>query len=224
MELSAILARFSGLLTGDNMVGYSIQQSVYMGTRFLMVLLLPVLGFAVDRGMTAQEFQFLAHFSLFLSFALGVGIFFLRWRMIEYYIGVIGKYKETGKFVRAFAANKKYRKNLKEGNGLVVTSEGRSLLLLSTLVFSIYGVGIFSAFYCALIYSDYRAAISQLSGVVNAGAALILTFFVEPVISRRIDEKNVNASSLVMCLFFGRILAVAFFGQIMLLTLFGARQ
>lgn len=67
-------------------------------------------------------------------------------------------------------------------------------------------------FYIALFFPDYRTTISQLSGVTNAFATVLLTFFIEPKISRSIDN---NADSkmgvdMLFSLIIGRILGVGF--------------
>ncbi|MFC3119461.1 lipid II flippase family protein [Jhaorihella thermophila] len=53
----------------------------------------------------------------------------------------------------------------------------------------------FISFYFALLHFEHRASISQLSGLVNSVGTVLLTFYVEPQISRGIDEKREDAEN-----------------------------
>ena len=69
-------------------------------------------------------------------------------------------------------------------------------------------------FFVALFFPDHRTMISQLSGVTNAFATVLLTFFIEPKISRVIDndvDNNVGVNML-FSLILGRILGVGVLG------------
>jgi len=226
LEMSAVLARISGIRGGDNLLGYSVQQAIYMGTRLLLVLFMPFLGLVVDRGVSVPVYEHVAHSALLFSAGLGFCVYLSRSIVVDYYASVIRKYKRTNNFFLAYFV---FFERSSDGGGHERTSfkavlcdgESRRLFFLSCIVFSVYSVGVFVAFYYALTFSEYRASISQLSGVLNAFGAVLLTFYIEPVISRRIDESANNACLLVMSIFYGRLFSVALAGQAILLIVFG---
>jgi len=90
----------------------------------------------------------------------------------------------------------------------------------SMMAFAIYGTGIFISFYAALSNFEYRASISQLSGIINSVGTILLTFFIEPRISRGIDAESADAESLIHALLIGRLIGVGVLGQVILLLTF----
>lgn len=221
-ELTAVLARIAGIKTDAIVTGYSIQQSVYMLTRFFMVALLPLLGFVVDTGTDKLSFEITAHLSLLVATIFGVFSLVFSNKIIAYYCSIITKYKIGGSFLRAFLTSPKNTISDKRPPFIKIIKNREALitLLQSNFVYLIYSTGIFVSFYMALLFSEYRASISQMSGVINAFGAVLLTFVVEPRISRAIDLKSKDSTELVFSLFWGRILATAISGQCLLFVLF----
>lgn len=224
LEFSAITARLAGIKAKSHMLGYSIQQAVYVATRLFIVLLLPMLGFVVDRKVEAAQFQTMALFALFGAAALSFLAFALQRRLVTYYTEVINRYSKGGGFVKAFWGSSSSNSH-RESIWLIIKSamlihEGRSIALQSAIVFSIYSTGIFISFYTALQYFEYRASISQLSGIINSVGTVLLTFFIEPRISRGIDAERADAELLVQSLLIGRWIGVAIMGPIFLLVAF----
>lgn len=224
LEFSAITARLAGIKSKSHMLGYTIQQAVYVATRLFIVCLLPMLGFVVDSQVDSSEFQTMAYLALIGAATLSFCAFASQGRLVAYYIGVLGRYTKGGSFARAF-----FGTTPKAGSQIsrlkIVCSvfsfrEGRLIMLQSAIVFSIYATGIFISFYAALQYFEYRASISQLSGIINSAGTVLLTFFIEPKISRGIDAARADAELLVQGLLIGRWLGVAVLGPGLLLVAF----
>lgn len=220
LEMSAILARVSGIQSSRRMLGYSVQNSVYMMTRLLIVFLLPLLGFIVDLGISRPEYTLITHASLAAAGVGAVLVYFGRKTIVSYYGSVMESYVQTGRFIRSFfypafarvkASDDALRIDIRS---VVASREALRIAFMSTTVNTIYSVGMFFSFYLALVYFDYRTTISQLSGVINAFGAVLLTFFIEPLLSRRIDEEHQDASSLVMAVLLGRAVAVLVSGHL----------
>lgn len=220
LELSAVLARLAGIEMGRNMMGYALQQSIYMGTRFLLVLLLPLLGLAVDSGMSRETFALMSHLSLLSAAILGGGIIIFRNTLVAYYCGVLKSYETGGRYFRSF-----FTPTIDHQQTYQVPFEfpkQRSILCSSVVVFTIYSTGMFMSFFAAILIPEYRTSISQSSGILNALGAVLLTFVIEPAISKNIDLDTEDAPRMVFALFFGRWLAVSVMGQLVLLILFWA--
>lgn len=222
LEYSAIMARLGGIEANSHMLGYSIQQAVYVGTRLFIVCLLPMLGFVVDSQISQLDFKVMATAALLGAAALSLLAYSMQNMLIAYYRGVIGRYKKGGGFARAFLGGADRSRisvaPFSQVRNALSNPEGRSIALHTTLVFAIYSTGIFIAFYAALANFEYRASISQLSGIINSIGTVLLTFFVEPRISRRIDGQGENAEILIHALLIGRFFGVAIVGQMLLLA------
>ncbi len=226
LEFTAILARIAGITTQNNVLGYSIQQAVYISTRLFSIMLLPILGLIVDRTVPAQSFQMMAVFALLGAALASVMVFSIKAFVVRYFQRVILAYVSSKNFIGAFFINRKFS-GLAKGDlpkigfsKLLKTPGAKKIIIQSSLVYAIYGTGIFLSFYFALLTPDYRASISQLSGIVNGFGAVLLTFFIEPRISRGIDANSKDASALVIALLLGRLIGVAVLSQIVLMTVF----
>ena len=224
LELSAVLARVAGIRCRSAMLGYSLQQSVYMGTRLFLVMLLPLLGFLVDRHVPLQAFKATVFLSFVAATVLGLIVYALSGWLIAYYSAIIERYRGSkGSFLGAFLLIPAAHSSPTRLAGLVeVLRNGaaRRLLMLSHLVFVVYSSGIFTSFYLAALWPEYRASLSHMSGIANALAAVLLTFVVDPRISKSIDTSDEHADLLVAALFWGRLLATAISCQILMAIVF----
>lgn len=214
-EVNALLARVAGIRSASTMVGYSIQNAVYMVTRFLLMLLLPVLGYLVDKGISPALFKQLVHLSLLFSTGACLLAFIFSDRTVGYFNKVVSTYRGKSGFVSALL-NPSNVHDMPKTNGRIAGCLRIDLrtFLLSNFVYTVYSVGIFVVFYMALVFHDSRAMISQMSGAINAFGAVVITFIVEPQISRSIDKREAEAEVLVASLFWGRVFAIGISGQI----------
>lgn len=226
LELSAVLAREAGIHSGNVMLGYSLNQSVYMGTRFCLVFLLPMLGFLVDSGVAPGTYALMVHGAILLSFLAGLVVLVMRQSVERYFVRVMERYKEAGGYVTAFVHGLRSRPGAEADipaasvRDMLSHPARRRMVMMAIVVFFIYTSGMFASFYLALIFQDYRASISHSAGLFNAFGAVLLTFYIEPYISREIDGKSDDAATLVMSLFIGRLLALGVASQLGLGLLF----
>jgi len=219
------MARLGGIRAKSHMLGYSIQQAVFVGTRLFMVMLLPMMGLLVDTRIAPRDYQTMAVSALAGATILSLVAYLLQNRIVGYYQNVIAKYQQSGNFPRSFLANG----FSDDSAGVSITSqfqlalrnpEAKRIMMQSAIVFAIYGTGIFISFYAALSNFEYRASISQLSGIINSVGTVLLTFFIEPRISRGIDDERSDAETLVHALLIGRLFGIAVLGQILLMGTF----
>jgi hypothetical protein len=224
LEFSAITARLAGIKARSHMLGYTIQQAVYVATRFFIVLLLPMLGLVVDSQIEQQLFHRMALTAVLGAAALSLLAYVWQARLVAYYTGVISRYSAGGNFSRAFwgssALFEPVAPRMVVLSGLARSKEARTIVIQAAIVFSIYATGIFISFYAALQNFEYRASVSQLSGVINSVGTVLLTFYIEPRISRGIDADRPDAAILVQSLLIGRLLGVAILSPVLLLAAF----
>lgn len=225
VEMSASHARLAGLATQNNMLSYSIQQSVYLAGRFLLLFLLPCLGLVVDRGAEPRAYQIMVHVALVLATLVSLAVFRYRQSVTGYFAAVIARYHDSGNLVRSLATLKTAevgptRPFAQMRQAMATTPKATGIAVKAAVVYAFYGSGIFISFYFALIFPDYRASISQMSGIINGFAAVLLTFYIEPAISRSIDKEPENAETLIYALIVGRIIGVAVLSHLLLRVFF----
>lgn len=225
VEISATHARLAGIVAKSNMLAYSIQQSVYLTGRFGLLILLPCLGLLVDRSIALWQFELAVHAALVGAGLVSILVFQLRRWVVGYFVGVIEAYKRSSSlFGSLFQLHSPDPGPIARPQGLAdllkTNRQARSIAIKSAIVYAIYGSSVYIPFFFALLYPDYRASISHMSGIVNSFAAVILTFYVEPAISRNIDTDPDNSVSLIYALIIGRIFGVAILSHLLLRAFF----
>jgi len=61
-------------------------------------------------------------------------------------------------------------------------------VLFNTVTTAIWTVGVLSALYAGFLEPEYRLTASQLSAVINGGAAILMIMFVDPYVAMMTDE------------------------------------
>lgn len=202
LEFSSYYCRIAGLQTGAKVLSYSYQQMFFVCTRFFFIALMPLIGFVVDSKVSVDSYINMLHLSMLLAGLAYLLSFFLKSKIVD-----LVKKK----------LDKKASNDLKF-NPIKISSilNNRKLVLLSSIVFCCYALGVYLAFYYALFFYEYRTTISQLSGVVNGLATVLLTFVVEPILAKEIDEDNPEAINMIYSLLLGRLLGVGFLTHIII--------
>ena len=223
IEISSFLARYSGIHQGKKTLAYALQNAVFMLTRFFTMALLPLLGLLIDIGIDKDKYIYMVSFSLLLSGFFGFLIISSRNSIVGGFVGVL---REVGlgkslflsvlKYPLFLIKNQQYQVDIKIPNIMYLIKS--NIFWMSACVFAIYSLSVFMVFFMSLSFPDYRASISQLSGVTNALATVLLTFFIEPKISLTIDkDENLDALNMLLALILGRIFGVSILAQVFIL-------
>jgi hypothetical protein len=216
-EVLAFFARQAGFASGNTALGYALQSSVFMLTRIFTMALFPLLGFIVDKSVSSSFYLSLVSASLVCASIAGATVIFFRNRVVHSFVQVINAYQKSGGMFLSLV-----RFPLFFFKKMTVLDSGRlsfrnSFFCGGFIVFGIYSVSVFLSFYFGLIYYEYRATITQLSGVTNALATVILTFYIEPRLSSLIDKDASSASDSLCNLMLGRVIGTLFFGLVFLI-------
>lgn len=204
LEFSSYYCRIAGLETGAKVLSYSYQQMFFVGTRFFFIALMPLIGFVIDSKISIDTYISMLHLSMFLA-----GFSYLISYLLRDKIIALVK-KKLGSSINVSA-----RFNTLNASAVL---KNRKLITLSSIVFCCYALGVFLAFYFALSYYEYRATISQLSGVVNGLATVLLTFIVEPILAKEIDKDNPDAINMIFSLLLGRFIGVALISHLLIMV------
>lgn len=218
IEVLSFMARIAGVKENKKSLAYSLQNAIFMLTRFFMMALLPVLGLLIDKGINKSSYLFMVFFALLGASFFSLLVYLARMKVIQAFSKIInniakGKniFKEIILFPFYFLERSKDIKIKKQ-----VVAVNKSIFFSSSLVFCIYSLSVFMVFFIALFFPDYRTMISQLSGVTNAFATVLLTFIIEPKISRSIDlnEDSEQSENMLLSLILGRIVGVGVISQL----------
>lgn len=197
LEFSSYYCRVAGLKTGIKVLSYSYQQMFFVGTRFFFMALMPLIGLIVDNKIPTHTYNYMLHISMLLT-------------SIFYIISFLFKENITRYIIDKLVANTNSVDSIVKFNKLSFYElfKYKKIIILSCIVFCSYSLGVFLAFYYALIYYEYRSTIGQLSGIINGLATILLTFVIEPLLAKEIDNNNPNAINMIFALLFGRFIGV----------------
>lgn len=210
VEFSSYLSRLAGLKVGYPMLGYSFQQMFFVGTRFLFIALMPLIGYMVDQKIPINAYINMLFVCMLMASVSYMIVFFLRDIFIEKISQLILKKNEFKSESEGVSCDFNFRDLLAY----------KKNIFLSAIVFCCYSLGVFIAFYFSLIFYEYRTTISQMSGVINGLATVLLTFIIEPKLAKKFDERSNESISLLYSVLFGRFIGVAFLSPLIIYLIY----
>lgn len=224
IEISSFFARYSGVLIGKKTLAYALQNAVFMLTRFFTMALLPLLGLLIDIGVDKEHYLWMVSAAFAFSGFLGIIAIFFKENIINGFVMVLQEV-ELGRNLLFSLLKMPFFILRKGGKKIDINKTSFKYILnskifwMSSLVFSVYALSVFMVFFISLSFPEYRASISQLSGVTNALATVLLTFIIEPKISLSIDKNDNEALDMIFSLILGRLVGVCVFAQILIFLL-----
>jgi hypothetical protein len=192
IETAAFAARAAGRLTGKPALGTTIHHSLFTASRFFLISFLPILGFLVESNISYGKYFLTAVLCLSGSF-LGSFIIIIYLNNVQiFFQKVFFLYKGSTipiALLNAIFSRKQYRLKYIDLN--LELSFERLIprkVFVSFLAYSFLGTGFFIAFLLSLIYIDYRLTLSQFTAVFHGCGAIIVSFYLDPMLSRSIDQ------------------------------------
>jgi hypothetical protein len=83
------------------------------------------------------------------------------------------------------------------------------IIAMAGAVFFCYALGVLLSYFFALVFHEYRSTISQLSGLINGVATVLLTFALEPRVAKIVDQHTApDVYAAIQAMLTGRVLAV----------------
>ncbi|AUA39896.1 lipid II flippase Amj family protein [Escherichia coli] len=207
IEFISQYSRVAGYFINRNAIAYSLQNTTFTLTRFFSVLLMPLIGLMVDNAYTPSVFIACVLLSFYFVAILGCGVFFFRKSICNFYIRFITNYVNGGGIFHSFFKslscnkNKKIKVDISDIDNFIIDFK---YFFIACFIYSIHATGIFMTFYFALISPIHKIMITQMSGVINAFATLLLTFKIDPALSVAIERRHDFISAFVS-IFYARI-------------------
>lgn len=220
IEVLSYLARISGVRENKRSLAYSLQNAIFMLTRFFTMALLPLLGYLIDIGIDKNIYLAMVCGALLFGTILTFLAYYFRHIIVSIFSKVIIKISDGSSVLKEIIIIPYYFINKNKKISYIDVKVHRGILIKSALVFGIYSLSVFMVFFVALFFPDHRTMISQLSGVTNAFATVLLTFFIEPKISRVIDN-NADVGlgvNMLFSLVLGRILGIGFLSIVLFIA------
>jgi len=200
LEFLSYYARVAGSLAGRPVTGYAIQNATTTVTRFFYLALMPMLGFLIDRSLPREHYLYMGLAALCGATVLSLLAYSLRRHWIVRLANFITRNEGRPRMTLA---------DLRGELDAAPQSAPASIAPLAAAVFLCYALGVLLSYYFALVFHDYRSTISQLSGIINGGATVLLTFILEPRIAHIVDSHApARVYAAVQRMLLGRLFAV----------------
>ena len=219
IEVLSYIARISGVRENKRSLAYSLQNAIFMLTRFFTMALLPLLGYLIDIGIDKNIYLAMVCGALLFATILTFLAYNFRNIIVLIFSKVINEVSIGSNVLKQILIIPYYFINKDKNIPNIDVKVDKGILINSAIVFGIYSLSVFMVFFVALFFPDHRTMISQLSGVTNAFATVLLTFFIEPKISRVIDNNSGSGLgvNMLFSLVLGRILGIGFLSLLLFL-------
>lgn len=194
-------ARLAGVRTKSPSLAMSLYNIVALASRTANLIQLPLIASIVDRFLqTGEGNSLLLIFRLIIlanTFGVLMGIIIMPLAVRVFTWGIIKMEKTHSVPVVMFnflkPANLKKAKNIplsgvRHFRILEWTSLPRTFILTNPVLIAFYSVGVLASIYAGYLIPEYRLTASQLSGIINGVATILLVTIVDPVSALIQDE------------------------------------
>lgn len=227
IELAAVGSRIAGKISSNLALGTTIHQTMYIGSRFFLVPFLPVLAYLVETGITINDYLLLVIISLFAALLISVLVLY-KVNYFQIFFQIVFKNNVKSHLpISLFNALIFFNKQKKEFVSCETFSKSEIInkkVVISFFAYSFLVTGFFIAFLLAIQFPEYQLTLSQSTAVFHGIGAVIIAFYLDPMLSRsidRLDENTVwlrNAYSIILGRILSYLVACIFFICILFFT------
>jgi len=191
IETASFGSRAAGRLSKNLALGTTIHYSLYTGSRFMLVFLLPGLGFLVEFGIDFKSYFLIVISALSLSF-IASSFVLIKFNEIQlFFQRVFTAYQNSSipvAFLKVvFSRKQSDNTSLKLHFDFSFDSVVAKKVLISFSAYCFLSSGFFVSFLLALQFIEYRLTLSQFTAAFHGIGALIVSFYLDPMLSRSID-------------------------------------
>jgi hypothetical protein len=191
IEITSFGTRVAGRVSNRVALGTTLQQTIYTTSRFLLIPFLPTLGYLVESGINLNTYL------LIVAISIGIGclasiFMILRLNNFQlFYQGVFENYSTNTipiAILKSFFQNNKKSK-LQNCNKFSFEKTVFKKTFVSFLAYLFLITGFFIAFLLAIIFPENRLTLSQFTATFHGFGAVIFAFYLDPMLSRSIDNR-----------------------------------
>lgn len=236
-ETIASSMRIAGVRTRNIATSLSFVNATLLVSRMSNMLQAPLLGAMVDTaiirhnpGALLQNFRLIV-FAAFIGNLVGAAL-------VPFFVSVftegIIEFETVGSIPRMMIAalhprnliemRKKFKlPNKKTFRNISIHGMPQTFLWLNVLMVSIYAIGVLSSLYAGARVPEYRVTATQLSGIVNGIATILLTLLVDPTCALITDQaikgkrKEDDVRAMVFYIIAGRVFGTLLISQLIFL-------
>jgi hypothetical protein len=211
VELASFGSRVAGRISHNLALGTTIHHTMYVGSRFFLVPFLPVLAYLVETGITLNNYLLLVIISLFSALIMSILVLY-KVDYLQIFFQIVfrnnkNNYLPTALLKTLFSSNKSDI-SFNRFDEFSYKNVIKKKVILSFIAYSFLVTSFFIAFTLAIIFPEYRLTLSQSTSVFHGFGAVIVAFYLDPMLSKSIDRLNdkswiVNAYSILL----GRVLS-----------------
>ena len=210
-EVFSFGSRVAGRLTNRTALGTTLSQTIHTLSRFLLIFFLPALGYIVESGITINDYLTLVLVAYTLTFIISIIMLVKLNGLQNFYQIVFFKYADNTIPIAILKSiiSKKTDLNMKNCEGFTFDKIILKKTLVSFLAYIFLITGFFNAFMLAVLFPENRLTLSHLTAAFHGFGAVILAFYLDPMLSRSIDTYKDDTTWLknVYSILFGRVLS-----------------
>lgn len=236
-ETIASSMRLAGVRTRNIATSLSFVNATLLISRMSNMLQAPILGGMVDAAVINHNTGDLLHQFRLVVLAAFVGNL-IGALLVPFFVSVftegILEFERVGSLPRiifgAFhprsigSIKKKFRLPGKHTlKGITLHGMPKTFLVLNVLMVSIYAIGVLSSLYAGARVPEFRVTATQLSGIVNGIATILLTLLVDPTCALITDQaikgkrREEDVRTMVFYIIAGRVVGTLLISQLIFL-------
>jgi len=211
IEIASFGARVAGRITNRSALGTTLAQTIYTGSRFLLILFLPSLGYIVESGISIDDYLALVIVAFILTLIVSTIIIIKLNSLQQFYQAVFHEYAKSTIPV-ALLKSLILKKTDFDAQACEKFTFEKVILkktLVSFLAYIFLTTGFFVAFMLSVLFPENRLTLSQFTSFFHGFGAVIFAFYLDPMLSRSIDSYSDDVTWLknVYSILLGRILS-----------------
>jgi len=223
IELASFASRLAGRISSNLALGTTVHNTMYVGSRFFLVPFLPILAYLVETGIAINDYLIIVISSLGSALIMSIIVLY-KINYLQVFFQIVFKknidnHLPTALFKSLFFIGKE-----KFSFDTCALFSFKMLrmkkVIVSFVAYSFLVTGFFVAFSLAIIFPEYQLTLSQSTAVFHGFGAVIVAFYLDPMLSRSMDKLDndqewlINAYSIL----FGR--AISYFVSCISFTVF----
>ena len=222
IEMASIGSRVAGRLAGRLALGTTLQQSIYTASRFLLVIFLPALAFLVESGIQLDDYVIIVIISLMMAFLMAL-LILIKLNFIQHYFLKVFLHYDGGQIpsalFKSFYSKNYFKNSFKEINFYTFSELNTRKTFAAFSAYLFLANGFFVSFLLAIKFPEYRLTLSQFTAAFHGVGALIVAFYLDPMLSRSMDNNVLDEvwKQNVYSILYGRVISYLFVSLIFLM-------
>jgi len=191
LESISIMSNIAGKITGNTAQGKSLQHAIFVLGRIFLPVLLIILSFAIESDIKIKDFLLIStSLCIFAFLSTLFALIYTNFFQIFFQKVIFFHEKYDLPLSIAKALFNKDKISLENFDfDFKLSDINLPQMIKSTLGYFLLSVAFLVSFSFAILYSEYRLTISQLTTILQGLGGLIIVFYVDPLFSKKLDER-----------------------------------